>query len=63
LLTDPAYDRLTRFDWGTDAAGLHSGCCLLRLRPADMIKFGELIWVEASGMEGGSCPWDGSSRR
>jgi CubicO group peptidase (beta-lactamase class C family) len=39
---DPAYDRLTRFDWGTDAAGLNSGCCLLRLRPADMIKFGEL---------------------
>jgi CubicO group peptidase (beta-lactamase class C family) len=42
LLSDPGYDRLTRFDWGTDAAGLHSGCCLLRLRPADMIKFGEL---------------------
>jgi CubicO group peptidase (beta-lactamase class C family) len=42
LLTDPAYDRLTRFDWGTDAAGLHTACCLLRLRPADMIKFGEL---------------------
>jgi CubicO group peptidase (beta-lactamase class C family) len=40
--TDPAYNRLTRFDWGTDAAGLNSGCCLLRLRPADMIKFGEL---------------------
>jgi CubicO group peptidase (beta-lactamase class C family) len=42
LLSDPAYDRLTRFDWSTDAAGLHSGCCLLRLRPADMLKFGEL---------------------
>jgi CubicO group peptidase (beta-lactamase class C family) len=42
LLTDPAYDRLTRFDWGTDAAGLHTACCLLRLRPADMLKFGEL---------------------
>ena len=42
LLSDPAYDRLTRFDWGTDAAGLHTACCLLRLRPADMIKFGEL---------------------
>ena len=42
LLTDAGYDRLTRFDWGTDAAGLNSGCCLLRLRPADMIKFGEL---------------------
>jgi CubicO group peptidase (beta-lactamase class C family) len=39
---DPAYDGLTRFDWGTDAAGLHSSCCLLRLRPEDMIKFGEL---------------------
>jgi CubicO group peptidase (beta-lactamase class C family) len=42
LLSDPAYDRLTRFDWGTDAAGLHTACCLLRLRPADMLKFGEL---------------------
>jgi CubicO group peptidase (beta-lactamase class C family) len=42
LLSDPAYDRLTRFDWGTDAAGLNTACCLLRLRPADMIKFGEL---------------------
>jgi CubicO group peptidase (beta-lactamase class C family) len=42
LLSDPAYDRLTRFDWGTDAAGLHTACCLLRLRPSDMIKFGEL---------------------
>jgi CubicO group peptidase (beta-lactamase class C family) len=42
LLSDPAYDTLTRFDWGTDAAGLHTACCLLRLRPADMIKFGEL---------------------
>jgi CubicO group peptidase (beta-lactamase class C family) len=41
-LGDPAYDALRRFDWGTDAAGLHSACCLLRLRPADMIKFGEL---------------------
>jgi len=42
LLSDPAYDGLTRFDWGTDAVGLDSACCLLRLRPADMIKFGEL---------------------
>ena len=42
LLGDPAYDALTRFDWGTDAAGLHTACCLLRLRAADMIKFGEL---------------------
>jgi CubicO group peptidase (beta-lactamase class C family) len=41
-LSDPAYEQLARFDWATDAAGLHSGCCLLRLRPADMIKFGEL---------------------
>jgi CubicO group peptidase (beta-lactamase class C family) len=59
LLSDPAYDRLTRFDWGTDAAGLHTACCLLRLRPADMIKFGELylgggVWhgkqISARGM-------------
>jgi CubicO group peptidase (beta-lactamase class C family) len=41
-LGDPSYDMLTRFGWGTDAAGLHTACCLLRLRPADMIKFGEL---------------------
>jgi CubicO group peptidase (beta-lactamase class C family) len=41
-LSDPAYDVLTRFDWGTDATGLHTACCLLRLRPADMVKFGEL---------------------
>jgi CubicO group peptidase (beta-lactamase class C family) len=41
-LGDPTYDELTRFDWGTDAAGLHTACCLLRLRPVDMIKFGEL---------------------
>ena len=46
LLSDPAYDRLTRFDWATDAAGLHTACCLLRLRPADMIKFGELYLGE-----------------
>lgn len=42
LLDDSSVDRLSRFDWGTDAAGLNSGCCLLRLRPADMVKFGEL---------------------
>ena len=41
-LGDPAYEVLTHFDWGTDAAGLHTACCLLRLRPADMIKIGEL---------------------
>jgi CubicO group peptidase (beta-lactamase class C family) len=39
---DPAYNVLTGFGWGTDAAGLHTACCLLRIRPADMIKFGEL---------------------
>jgi CubicO group peptidase (beta-lactamase class C family) len=43
-LSDPAYEQVTHFDWATDAAGLHSGCCLLRLRPADMIKFGELYF-------------------
>ena len=32
----------TRFGWDTDARGLHSGCCLLRLRPVDMLKIGEL---------------------
>jgi CubicO group peptidase (beta-lactamase class C family) len=46
LLGDPAYDVLNRFDWGTDAAGLHTACCLLRLRAADMIKFGELYLGE-----------------
>ena len=45
-LSDSAYERLTRFDWATDAAGLHTACCLLRLRPADMIKFGELYLGE-----------------
>jgi CubicO group peptidase (beta-lactamase class C family) len=45
-LGDPTYDALTRFDWGTDATGLHTACCLLRLRPADMIKFGELYLGE-----------------
>ena len=42
LLGDPAYDTVTRFDWGTDAAGLHTACCLLRLRPVDLVKLGEL---------------------
>ena len=42
LLGDSVYDGLTRFDWGTDAAGLHMACSFLRLRAADMIKFGEL---------------------
>ena len=37
-----SYDTMSAFGWGTDAAGLHSACCLLRLRPADMIKIGEL---------------------
>jgi CubicO group peptidase (beta-lactamase class C family) len=41
-LGDPSYGMLTSFEWGTDATGLHTACCLLRLRPADMIKFGEL---------------------
>jgi CubicO group peptidase (beta-lactamase class C family) len=30
------------FGWATDAQGINSGCCLLRLRPADMLKFGQL---------------------
>ena len=37
-----SYDTMSAFGWGTDAAGLHSACCLLRLRPADMVKIGEL---------------------
>ena len=63
LLSDPAYDRLTRFDWSTDAAGLNTACCLLRLRPADMIKFGELYL--SGGVWHGKqiLPQDGSSRR
>ena len=44
MLRDPAYNALTRFDWATDAAGLHTACCLLRLRPTDMIKLGELYF-------------------
>lgn len=41
-LTEPDYDALTEFGWGIDGAGLHTACCLLRLRPEDMIKLGEL---------------------
>ena len=41
-----SYEVATRFDWATDATGLHNGCCMLRLRPADMIKFGELYLQE-----------------
>jgi CubicO group peptidase (beta-lactamase class C family) len=71
LLSDPAYDVLTRFDWATDATGLHTACCLLRLRPADMIKFGELylgggIWhgkqiLPAGWVEQTMMPGQGSS--
>jgi CubicO group peptidase (beta-lactamase class C family) len=42
LPTPLSYDTMSAFGWGTDAAGLHSACCLLRLRPADMLKIGEL---------------------
>ncbi|HEX5905579.1 MAG TPA: serine hydrolase [Propionibacteriaceae bacterium] len=42
LPTPLSYDTMSAFGWGTDAAGLHSACCLLRLRPVDMIKMGEL---------------------
>lgn len=38
---DPAFDSRTDFGWGTDAAGLNSGCCLLRLTPTDIAKIGE----------------------
>ena len=38
----PSYDTMSTFGWGTDAAGLHTACCLLRLRPTDMVKIGEL---------------------
>ena len=41
-----SYDTMTAFGWGTDAAGLHSACCLLRLRPADMVKIGELYLAD-----------------
>jgi CubicO group peptidase (beta-lactamase class C family) len=30
------------FGWATDAQGINSGCCLLCLRPADTLKFGQL---------------------
>ena len=42
LPTPLSYDTMSTFGWGTDAAGLHSACCLLRLRPVDMIKIGKL---------------------
>jgi CubicO group peptidase (beta-lactamase class C family) len=41
LPTPQSFDAVG-FGWATDAAGLHSGCCMLRLRPADMVKIGEL---------------------
>ncbi len=41
LPTTTAYER-GGFGWGTDKLGVHSGCCLLRLRAADMVKLGEL---------------------
>lgn len=41
LPTPPSFDTVG-FGWATDAAGLHSGCCMLRLRAADMVKIGEL---------------------
>lgn len=37
-----SYPNDRRFGWGSDAAGLNSGCCLLHIRPADMLKLGEL---------------------
>jgi CubicO group peptidase (beta-lactamase class C family) len=46
LPTPLSYDTMSAFGWGTDAAGLHSACCLLRLRPADMIKIGELYLAD-----------------
>jgi CubicO group peptidase (beta-lactamase class C family) len=41
-LPTPASFDAVGFGWATDAAGLHSGCCMLRLRAADMLKIGEL---------------------
>lgn len=41
LPTPPSFDAVG-FGWATDAVGLHSGCCMLRLRATDMVKIGEL---------------------
>ena len=41
LPTLPSFETVG-FGWATDAAGLHIGCCMLRLRAADMVKIGEL---------------------
>jgi CubicO group peptidase (beta-lactamase class C family) len=41
LPTPPSFDSVG-FGWATDAAGLHSGCCMLRLRATDMVKIGGL---------------------
>jgi CubicO group peptidase (beta-lactamase class C family) len=41
LPTPPSFDTVG-FGWATDAAGLHSGCCMLLLRAADMVKIGEI---------------------
>jgi CubicO group peptidase (beta-lactamase class C family) len=50
LPTPPSFDTVG-FGWATDAAGLHSGCCMLRLRAADMVKIGEL-YVEDGVWQG-----------
>ena len=56
LPTPLSYDTMSTFGWGTDAAGLHSACCLLRLRPVDMIKIGSSTSTTASGRANRSLP-------
>ena len=41
LPTPPSFDTVG-FGWATDAVGLRSGCCMLRLRATDTVKIGEL---------------------
>ena len=39
---DPTPFENAGFGWATDAQGINIGACNLRLRPADMLKFGQL---------------------
>lgn len=36
------------FAWATDRQGVHSGCCLMRLSAADLLKLGELYLQEGT---------------
>lgn len=62
-LPDPAFEQISTFGWGTDTTGLNSGCCLLRLRPADLVKIGELYRNHGRWQDHRLCPAGGSTSR